>query len=242
VDVPGEVEWMLIGEGYERYRAYLRRMQQRTHGMALFDAGDAVSAQRNPLWLALAHVDGETAGLMLYDLRGERETEFTLRALRFYYRSSQAKYLLLQWIARHIDQANQVDLWLPPYELPETWWADMDVTPEPPGFTPMGRVVDVAGIGGMCTGPGGLAARVSDPLCPWNEGTWRLDTVDGRLRVAPVSRGACTLSIQGLSALVYGTHDPADFCVRGWGDPSPETQAVMREMFPPRLAYLHEVF
>jgi predicted acetyltransferase len=242
VDVPGEVELMLSGDGYELYRDYLRQMRQRTHGMAMFDAGDRVSAQRNPLWLALARIDGETAGLMLYDLRGERETEFNLRALRFYYHTSQARYLLLQWIARHIDQANRVVLRLPPYELPETWWADMDVTPEAPGFTPMGRVVDVAGIGGIHAGPGGLTVRVGDPLCPWNEGTWRLETVDGRLKVGPGQGAGGTLSIQGLSALVYGAHDPAEFSVRGWGDPSPETQAVMREMFPPSLAYLHEVF
>jgi predicted acetyltransferase len=242
VDVPGEVEWMLSGDGYERYRAYLRQMQQRRHGMAMFDAGDVVSAQRNPLWLALAQVDGETAGLMLYNLRGERETEFNLRALRFYYRTSRARYLLLQWIARHIDQANRVDMWLPPYELPETWWADLDVRPEAPGFTPMGRVVDVAGIGGLRTGPGRLDVRVHDPLCPWNEGAWRLETVDGRLQVGPGQGASCALTIQGLSALVYGTHDPGDFVVRGWGDPSPETEAVMRQMFPPMRAYLHEVF
>jgi hypothetical protein len=216
--------------------------------MALFDAEDVAGAQRSPFWLALAQVEGETAGLMLYNLRGERETEFTLRALRFYYRTSQARYLLLQWIARHIDQANRAELWLPPYELPETWWTDMNVTPEAPGFTPMGRVVDVAQIGGMCTGPGGLSVHVTDPLCPWNEGPWRLETVDGRLRVRPApwagadTQADCTLSIQGLSALVYGAHDPADFPVRGWGDPSPEIQAVMRGMFPPMLAYLHEVF
>jgi hypothetical protein len=50
------------------------------------------------------------------------------------------------------------------------------------------------------------------------------------------------LSIQGVSALVYGAHDPADFYVRGWGDPSPKVQAAMREMFPPALAHLHEMF
>jgi hypothetical protein len=47
----------------------------------------------------------------------------------------------------------------------------------------MGRVVDVARIGGMETGPGGFTARVSDPLCPWNEGVWRFETVDGKLQV-----------------------------------------------------------
>jgi hypothetical protein len=124
----------------------------------------------------------------------------------------------------------------------------MNVTPETAGFTPMGRVVDLAQIGGMYTGPGSVTVQVSDPLCPWNEGAWRLETVDGRLQVHPVQgAGAaqaadCALSIQGVSALVYGAHDPADFCLRGWGALSPQVVAVMREMFPHKLPYLHEVF
>ena len=103
-------------------------------------------------------------------------------------------------------------------------------------------MVDLAQIDGMHAGPGSLAVRISDPLCPWQEGTWRLETVDGRLRVRPAKGAGCALSIQGLSALIYGAHDPADFWVRGWGNPSPEVQATMRTMFPPKLPYLHEVF
>jgi hypothetical protein len=82
----------------------------------------------------------------------------------------------------------------------------------------------------------------SDSLCRWNEGTWRLETVDGRLHVSPAEGADCALRIQGLSALVYGAHDPTDFCVRGWGDPSAEVQASMRAMFPPTLPHLHEMF
>jgi predicted acetyltransferase len=242
MDLGGEVELLLIGDGYDAYLDHMGRVRQRIHGLALFEHADLGWAQRNRSWLALARVNGETVGLMLYDLRGEKETEYNLRALRFYYHTSQGRYLLLQWIARHIDQANRAELWLPPFELPETWLADLNATIETAYFTPMGRVVDLAQLGGMCTGPGGLAVRVHDPLCPWNEGTWRLETVDGRLQVGPDTREDCALSIQGVSALVYGAHDPADFHVRGWGDPSPRVQALMREMFPPALPYLHEMF
>ena len=53
-DLGGQVEWRLIGDGYEDFRAYLTRMQQHTHGMALFVPGDRFAAQRNRLWLVLA--------------------------------------------------------------------------------------------------------------------------------------------------------------------------------------------
>ena len=238
----GQVELALIGEGVETYLAYLRRMQQHTHGMARIEYPDKVSAQRNRFWLATARVDGEVVGVMLYNLKGEREGEFTLHAARFYYHTSEGRYLLLQWIARHIDQANRVELILAPTELPETWLPDMSVTVETADLAPMGRVVDVAGIGGMHTGPGRFAARISDPLCPWNEATWRFETVDGLLQVAPAQEADCELSIQGLSALVYGPYDPADLPLRGWGNPSLEMQATLRAMFPRLLPYIHEMF
>lgn len=242
-DLGGEVERMLIGDGYDTYRRYVKRLQGRMHGMGVFIHGQKERAQReNRSWLALAKVDGEVAGLMLYRLEGDTVTQFTLRAMRFYYDTSRAKYLLLQWIARHVDQASEVELWLPPFEHPETWLADMRVSTEALERAPMGRVVDVADIGGMETGPGRFTARVSDPLCPWNEAVWSFQAVDGHLQIGTASQAECELSIQAVAALIYGTQDPADFFFRGWGDPPAPVQARMRTMFPPRVPYLHEYF
>jgi hypothetical protein len=218
------------------------KQQQRVHGWGVFEKEDKAGAQRNRWWLALAKVDGETVGLMAYDLRGDSVTEFRFRAICFYYHASRGRYLLLQWIARHVDQANQVELWLPPYELPETWLADMRVSVETAVRAPMGRVVDVARLGGMRSGSGCFSARVTDPLCPWNEGLWQFEAVDGKLRVRPTEQVDCHLTIQGVSALVYGTHDPGDFDIRGWGDPSPEVQERMRATFPSMRPHLHVHF
>jgi hypothetical protein len=243
-DLGGQVDLVLIGDGYGTYRDYLRTLRQRTHGMALFDHPDRVSIQRNKFWLAVARVGGQVVGVMLYDLRGSDVTEFLLRAFRFYYNTGQGKYLLLQWIARHADQASQVELFLAPFELPETWLADIKVTTGSDIRAPMGRVVDVARLGGMHTGPGRFTARVADPLCPWNETAWQFETVGGLLRVSAAEPNAasCDLSIQGVAALVYGTHDPGDFAIRGWGNPAPDVQAAMRGVFPPMVPHLHERF
>jgi GNAT superfamily N-acetyltransferase len=241
-DLGGQVELVLIGDGYDVYRDYLRKLRERTHGMALFDAEQKASAQRNNFWLALAKVEGEVVGLMLYDLKGKSVAEFNFRAVHFYYDTSQGRYLLLEWIARHVDQASQVEVWLPPFELPETWLADLQVSTAPAFRAPMGRVLDVARIGGMHTGPGRFAARITDPLCPWNGGLWQFETLEGTLQVSAADRADCDLSIQALAALIYGTHDPGDFVIRGWGNPAPGVQDTMRGMFPPRLPYLHEHF
>ncbi|MFO7743394.1 MAG: GNAT family N-acetyltransferase [Anaerolineae bacterium] len=242
-DLGGEVELMLIGDGYDTYRSYLSRLQRRIHGMAMFVHGEKERAQRtNRSWLAVAKVDGEVVGLMLYRLEGQEVTQFTLRAHRFYYDNSRAKYLLLQWISRHVDQASEVELWLSPFERPETWLADLHVSAESFARGPMGRVVDVAGLAGMEIGPGRFTARVSDPLCPWNEAVWRFETEDGRLRVGPGNQADSELTIQAMAALIYGTHDPADFVFRNWGDPPEALRATMRTMFPPQVPYLHEMF
>jgi hypothetical protein len=50
------------------------------------------------------------------------------------------------------------------------------------------------------------------------------------------------MQVQALSAMVYGTHDPADFGLRGWGEPDDFTQAVMRTLFPPKQPYMHALF
>lgn len=242
LELDGEVELMLIGDGYEIYRDYLQHYQMHTHGMGTFEHPDYGAANQNRSWLAVARVNGEVVGVMLYSLQGEEVTKFKLRAVRFYYHTPQGKYLLLNWIARHVDQANLAEIWLPPYEQPETWFEDMNLKLEQNWIPPMARVLNVAGIDGMQTGEDSFTAEISEPLCPWNEGIWKFDGARGTLGVSPASKADCQLTVQGLSALVYGTHDPADFPIRGWGDPAEEVQQAVKNVFPPKVAYLHEMF
>lgn len=241
-DLGGVVTLHLIGDAYDDYRAYVTRLQQHTHGMAVWEVGDRIGAQRNRSWVAMAQVAGETVGVMIYQIQGEEETKRLLRAQRFYYHTSAGRYLLLEWIARHAGQASEAELHLSPRELPETWWPDLMIKTETLLPVPMERVVDVAGIGGMMVGPGAFTVQIVDSLCPWNEGVWRFTAVEGRLVVEPGTRAEGTLSIQGLTALALGNHDPAHFALRGWGDPSPPLQETMRVMFPPLLPEMHEEY
>jgi predicted acetyltransferase len=243
-DLGGKMEISLVGDAYDAYRGYVRMMQPRVHGMAVFDFDDWLGPQRNDYWLALAKVGGDVVGSMLYDVRGERMTLFTMAVHEFWYHTSQGKYLLLAWIARHIDQAMSIDIMLPPYEYPETWLEDLQLVPKPLSVmpSPMGRVLDIAGLGGMQTGAGAFIARIKDALCPWNEGNWEFRTVDGLLTVRPSGTAECDLHIQALAGLIYGSQDPADFALRGWGNPSAQVQKTMATMFPPRLPYIFEHF
>nr|MBN1229462.1 GNAT family N-acetyltransferase [Anaerolineae bacterium] len=243
-EIEGQVELYSITEAYDTYRNYLEAMRMSTHGLGLFDYPDKESAiRRNGVWVALAKANGEVEGLMLYSLKGDMPTMFTFNAQRLYYRTSRGRYLLLSWIARHIDQAETVEILVSPTEQPETWWPDLRINVERWFFPPMGRVMDVAGLGGMEAGTGQVVLGIADLLCPWNEGIWQLAVEDGVLTVSHSSLTPdAVVTIQGLTALVYGTHDPADFRFRGWGDPSPAAQVAMRNLFPPMIPHLHEVF
>lgn len=236
------VEMVGIKEGYDRYRAFLSTFQPGVHGMALRRSGHRQRANQNKLWLAFAHIHGRDAGVMAYKLEGEEVTQFTFKARRFYFLTSQAKYMLLAWMARHIDQAEEVELWLPPGARPETWLADLKLTFQQLYIPPMGRVLDLEQIGGVELGPGQFSARIQDPFCPWNEGTWTFSSREGTLEVARGTEAQFTLTIQGLTTLLYGTHEVADFPIRGWGNPTPDLQDQLRTMFPRKTPYLHEFF
>jgi hypothetical protein len=95
----------------------------------------------------------------------------------------------------------------------------------------------------MPAGQGGVTVHLTDPLCPWNEGRWRLEAADGRLCVSSGSAPEGEVSIHGLTGLVFGTHGAGDFAFRGWGHPPPGVQAALHALFPPAPPpYLHETF
>ncbi len=98
----------------------------------------------------------------------------------------------------------------------------------------MARIVHLTGIQGMPVGAGGFTAYLSDALCPWNEGNWRFEAVDGRLRVGRSDGADCELAIQVLTGLAFGTHSAADFAFRRWGKPTRQTQEAMQALFQRR--------
>ena len=71
---------------------------------------------------------------------------------------------------------------------------------------------------------------------------WRFAAEGGQLVVTPGGTPEGALTIQGLSALVYGTHDPGMFGIRGWGEITPALADRLRALFPAVLPYLHEEF
>jgi predicted acetyltransferase len=242
LETGGEIRQQYIGEAFDAYREYLAGMRENVHGMVCFDFGDRVRANQNLQWIAQAIFDDQVEGLMMYRTMGDEVSKYNFVASRFYYKTSRARYLLLNWIARHIDQADRAELWLAPDEFPEMWLADLQMKVEAAVRPAMCRVLDIERLSGMRVGEGSFSARVIDPLCPWNEADWSFTSMDGKLEVSRAASPECVLTIQGLSAVINGTHNPQDFPYRDWGDPDPRMQHKLLNMFPPMTPYIHEYF
>ena len=246
---PGRVELLSMADGFDAWRAFLTEHQADTHGFSLREEISASRRkERNDAWVLLAHDESDrVVGAMTYKITGYTKE---LRADTFYYRTSLGRYLLLDWIGRHIDQVKKAILVLHPDEHPELWLRDLNAqssTQDKEAWpAPMGRVLSVRALTGLTAGDGTAAcsftATITDEHCPWNNAVYTFTGEGGHLTVTEGGTPSSTLTIQGLSALIYTGTDPADFPLRAWGDPDEATRAAMRAMFPPATPRMHEQF
>ena len=241
LQVPGTVELLTFKDNFPIYRQYLEKNQAKTHGMAVFTIPQEKAAESRNTWLAVARQGEEVIGLIQYKLQGQMMKQ-ELAAFDFLFDSPAGKYLLLEWIARHLDQVATVKLVLKPTLTGETLFTDIQPEIERYFVAPMGRVIDIKALSGLPVGQGELTISLTDPDCPWNEGNWRLQGIDGQLTVEQTDKTGVPLSIQGLTALVYGVYDPEEFALRGWGNPDEQAQMQMRQMFPPVTPFIHAMY
>lgn len=133
-----------------------------------------------------------------------------------------------------------------PDERPETWFSDIDFSVSSDiSLVPMGRVINVEGLNGIPVGNGTITLAIDDSHCPWNTGIFRFTGQDGYLSVSKLDDATTVdarLTIQGLSALVYGTHATEDFQWRGWGTLRGKTADTLSMLFPLQAPYLFTMF
>jgi hypothetical protein len=104
----------------------------------------------------------------------------------------------------------------------------------------MARVLSLDGLAGMAAGPGRVAVEIVDD--PFVAGRYVLDGRSGQLDVAPGGEPRATLTVPGLSGLVYGVLDPGDLVVRGLGTVPPDAADELRRLFPRLVPYLFSSF
>ncbi|TDC60884.1 GNAT family N-acetyltransferase [Micromonospora sp. KC207] len=246
-DLPGELTWERTGTGYAGHRAFTERCLAERHGFAVFPEVRAVwMRDDDDRWLITARRDGMPVGVLTYRIDnhgGELAGDDLLVADPY------ARALILQFLARHVDQVDRISLRVAADELPELWLTDLAVHVEtrvtrPGSPAPMARLLALDALAGLPAGPGRV--RVELTRDRWLAGTHLLDGETGRLElVRDASAGpvpAATLTAAGLSALAYGVLDPAEVDIRGLGRVPADAAAELRRLFPRQLPYLYADF
>jgi GNAT superfamily N-acetyltransferase len=244
-DLPGEVSWQRIRDGYDAYRDFTDRLLIQRHGFAVFpDHRAARLRDADEEWLVCARGDGEVIGAVTYRIDGHAGT---LVAGDLLTATPLGRALLLQFFARHVDQVTRISAVVAADETPELWGTDFAAHTEakvafPGSPAPMARVLSVDGLRGLATGPGRV--RVDIPDDPFIAGSYLLDGDDGGL---DVRRGenfgpVATLTAAGFSALVYGVLDPAELPLRGFGTVPGDAASELRSLFPRCTPYLFASF
>ena len=131
-----------------------------------------------------------------------------------------------------------------PNEIPETWapdfvWGEKGEVKTWDWISPMGRVGIVEDLSGTPVGSGEVALKIRDDDCAWNNRSFSFSAEKGILQVTPAKDYDCEITIQGLSAIVYGGHLLEDFPYRKWGVLSKDMITRITALFPPKLPYLH---
>ena len=241
----GEVRWGTVAEHYDGYRTLIERLLDSRHGFAILpDARMERVRQSEDRWLATAW-DGDTViGAVTYRISGfggDLEAGDLIAA------NPLGRALLLEFFGSHAGQVEKVSVIVPPDETPELWGTDFaaDISSNvafPTALAPMGRVLSVEGLSGMPVGPAQLAIEVVDD--PFIAGDYELDGSAGVLDARRASGLVpdATLTVPGLSGLVYGTLDPDELPIRGFGQVHGDAAQRLRTLFPRALPYLHAHF
>jgi GNAT superfamily N-acetyltransferase len=243
--LPGDVTWQRIKEGYDDYREFTQRALAERHGFAVFPDYRAVRLRdADEEWLVTARVDGDIVGAVTYRIEKHGED---LLAGDLLTTSPLGRALLLQFFARHVDQVARVRVTVAADETPELWGTDLAAHTEarvsfPGSPAPMARVLSLEALNGLAAGPGRVAIDVVDD--PFIAGSYLLDGTGGQLDVrgGALSAPTATLTSAGLSALVYGVLDPAEVVIRGFGSVPEDAATELRRIFPRVTPHLFASF
>jgi len=231
-ELPGEVERLLMSEGFAAWEGLQQQLLARRHGFAVFDEVRSAEFREDKYWVAVARSGDEVVGAVRYQVDrhgGDLIASHLLCA------GPLGRALLLQFFALHVDQVARIVVKLSTDEVPELWGTDMQVSTEgkvanPTENAPMVRVLDVEALAGTPVGPGAITIEIPDDELIG--GVWQLESVGGALTVAKGNAPSVTLSAAGFSALVYGVLDPVEVVARGLGEIPAAAIPTLFTMFP----------
>ena len=241
IETKGEVDRVLAKDNVDRAYNFLKSYQLMTHGLSLFIRQIARKWEKSDFWLCFVVLDAKDVGMMMYRTEG---FEKSMHISGFFYNDSNAKYILMKYLSVHIDQFKEIAMRLFPGERPETWAYDMRLKICSRNWvpSPMGRVLHIERIAGMEVGTGEISIDIKDMQCDWNNRKWLFRSNNGILEISETDKAHISLTIQGLSALIYGVYQLDDFKFQGWGELTTAQMEELENLFPSTTPVLYELF
>ncbi len=215
----------------------------------------------NPSWLVLVYNSKKKLeGAMTYGISGYGFKIFgddnvgRINRIRFYPKTLAAKHALYHFVYLHAEQLVKAAFPILPHDTNfESWIMDHLKTEIKQHIISMVRIINVDTVFDEISVPDvdyeqyneEISFEVQDPICEWNNGILKLWERDGKLqsKFFPNESLDTKITIDGLSALLYGTMTIEEVEYFGWAKNLPKTDIdVLDSWFPRREYYCTEFF
>jgi predicted acetyltransferase len=194
--------------------------------------------------------DGEPEGLMMYQNKGysqfgDSKNVGTMIVREWYCLSCRARTAMLNYIYLHADQIVNVSIPINPMSDDYYHWVqDRNIPTIRARRSYMARVIDlekaIEGIPSSVEGE--VCLQVQDKHCDWNHHSFRFYQKGNSLHVEQIEDTDCDtmVTIEGITALVYGTAHVDTLVCFGWIDgPVPP---ILSQWFPKADMWMTEDF
>lgn len=174
-------------------------------------------------------------GMMCYSLDRKEGGGQTMTVVDFYYINNSGLYGLMKYIYLHASQIDTVKVRLPAESEPDLWIPGVDFTATFHRLEQsMVRIVRLLDLNGLkIDGDGEFEVRIFDSTCEWNNGTFKFSSVGHTLSIEQTNKQNQPnfLTIQGITALIYGILPSSALSIHNWGTVTKETKINMNKMF-----------
>ena len=188
---------------------------------------------------------GNLVATALYTINSDFRADLSDRQIYIsdmYWKNLNAKTMLFNFFAKHRDQIRHISLNIPTGTNFHQWLGDamtayeVEISNNPY----MVRVVDVEGAIADLNTPveGEVTFVISDDYCDWNNGTFSVSSVQGKLEIArhagtEIVQPDIKATIKGISALVYGTLSLEEIAYKKWLEVlNPNVANILEQWFP----------
>ena len=216
---------------------------------------DEVVASNKGWLIAILNPKNEPEAMMIHKVSGYGDRIFgddqigTMNTSNMYWTTSNGRAGLLHYIYLMSDQVARVYIPVIPGKTHYyAWLSGYTKVKVSYNLITMFRIIDVEKClqGIPVNGEGVITINVTDPECPWNEQPFDFSvSEEGKLQVSTSRRKVRPLSItiQGLSALLYGTLPVSELIDFGWiSEADPIDLEILQRWFPRIDPYMIEDF